>query len=137
MQKDISEQLQPEGSGGLLATLHLWRRLLLLGPERYGEVYYLGTAPLPAQDTLFDVLVATHDVTESHFYFTPDGGRLTALEMFPESNVDPCEIHFSDYREVTTGRWLPFRLTAKHGDKVVADINVEAYELPGPVSADS
>ena len=133
--KDISEQLQPEGSGGLLATLHLWRRLLLLGPERYGDVYYLGTAPLPAQDTLFDVLVATHDVTESHFYFTPDNGRLTALEMFPETNVDPCEIHFSDYRELAAGRWLPFRLTVKHGDQVVADISIEAYELPGPVSA--
>lgn len=135
--KDISEQLQPEGSGGLLATLHLWRRLLLLGPERYGEVFFLGTAPLPMEEPLFDVLVATHDVAESHFYFTPEDGRLAAVEMFPDTNVDPCEIHFSEYREVMPGRWLPFRLTAKYGDTVVADIHMETVELPAPAPAAS
>ena len=40
--------LGPPGSGGLLVALHLWRRLLVDGPEKFGDVYYYGTAPYAA-----------------------------------------------------------------------------------------
>src|SRR5699024_2626356 len=42
---DIDRQLAPPSSGGLLAALHLWRKLLTLGPEEFGDVSYFGTAP--------------------------------------------------------------------------------------------
>jgi hypothetical protein len=126
----------PEGSGGLLPALHLWRRLLLSGPVRFGEVYFLGTAPLIDQEVLLDVLVGTHDVTETQFYFAPDTGQLVALEMFPDDNVDPCEIAFADYREVGSGRKLPFRLIVKHGDRVVGEIQLDNIELPSGLATE-
>ena len=44
--KDLSTQRLPRKSGGLLLALHQWRRFLLQGPKKYGDMYYLGTAPL-------------------------------------------------------------------------------------------
>jgi len=43
---DFSAAPLPEGSGGLLPALFLWRRLAVQGIEGFGDVYYLGTAPL-------------------------------------------------------------------------------------------
>ncbi|MFV1968163.1 MAG: S1C family serine protease [Pirellulaceae bacterium] len=121
--QDISEQLAPQGSGGLLAALHLWRRLLVAGPDKFGEWYYLGTAPRVDQERLLDVLVGTFDVTESQFWFDPATGKLVALEMFPDAHVDPCEIEFLDYRAVGQ-RAIPHRLLVRHGDSVFAEIRL-------------
>lgn len=115
--KDLAEELSPKGSGGLLVALHLWRRMLLVGPGNYGDVYYQGTFPIPTEAGLVDVLVATHDVVESRFEFDPASGRLVGLEMTPDNGVDPCEVYFSDYREVDK-RQIPHRLEVRHGDKV-------------------
>ncbi len=127
---DLDQQLLPIGSGGLLPALALWRRLLLTGPQQFGEMYYLGTAPLLGHDGLFDVLVGTHNVVEGHFAFDRQTGRLVGLEMYPETNTDPCEVYFSDYRPVQQ-RSLPHRLTVRYGDTVYAELSVERYEL-GP-----
>jgi hypothetical protein len=126
--QDATAQLAPEDSGGLLLALSMWRRLLVLGPEKYGDVYYLGTVPLPEQDHLVDVLVATHDVVETHFLFDPASGQLVALEMFPDTGVDPCEVYFEDYRDVA-GRWLPHRLIVRHGDTEFAQLQLQRYDL--------
>ena len=125
---DLDQQPLPLGSGGLLPTLALWQRLVRLGPEKYGEVYYLGTAPLMNRDGQFDVLVGIHNVVESRFSFDPRTGQLEAIEMFPESDVDPCEIYFSEYREID-GCLLPHRIVVRHGDAVFAELEVEQYEL--------
>lgn len=125
---DLDQQLLPLGSGGLLPTLSLWQRLLTRGPADYGEVYYLGTAPLIDHDGLFDVLVGIHNVVESRFAFDPDQGNLVAVEMFPETIADPCELYFSDYREVK-GRLLPHRIVVRHGNTIFAELDIEEYEL--------
>ena len=128
-QQDLGEQLKPEGSGGVLAALHLWRRMLVSGPERFGEVSYLGTLPLRDPASPLDVLVGTFNVTESQFYFSPQSGELAGLEMFPDTNVDPCEITFSDYRPISPGKELPFRMVVRHGDYLFADLRVEKIEF--------
>lgn len=132
LEEELSSQLEPVGSGGLLLALHLWKRFLNLGPEQYGEVYYLGECPLPGRSGLFDVLVATHDVIESRFYFEPASGRLVSMEMFPDSEMDPCEIHFDDYQSVD-GRLLPHRLEVFFGDDQVADILVGTWKFSDQV----
>jgi len=129
MNENLDAQLAPEGSGGLLLGLMAWRRLLTLGPDRYGEVYYLGRAPLIGRDGLADVLVATHNVIETRFYFDPESGELIALEMYPDTHVDPCEVRFEDYREVD-GRQLPGRIHVRHGDQEFGDIELQKFELP-------
>ena len=130
--RDFSEQLGPRGSGGLVAALHLWRRLLVTGPHRYGDVYYLGTAPLIGRTGLFDVLLGTHDVVESRFLFDPETGQLVAIEMFPDPGVDPCEVTFSEYGEVG-GRMMPRHLLVRHGGEVFVELRLQQIELtPAP-----
>ncbi len=107
---------------------HVWRRLLAVGPKEFGETYYLGTLPLIDHDGLFDVLVGTHNVVEAQFAFDPQSGQLVALEMFPETNTDPCEIYFSDYRPVGD-RVLPHRMTVRFGDAVYGELVIERFEL--------
>jgi hypothetical protein len=125
----LDSALNPPGSGGLLAALHLWRKMLIGGPANYGQVVYEGTAPLPGREGVFDVLLAVGGGVESRFYFDPTDSRLVALEMWPAELSDPCEVYFEDYRE-SDGRWMPYRLEIRHGDKVydvfsLKELNIE------------
>ena len=125
--RDLDGQLAPEGSGGLLVALHLWQRLLRLGPKQFGDVYYLGTAPVPDRPGLYDVLVATHDVVEARFLFDPATGHLIGLEMFPDDQVDPCEVYFDDYRPWTAASAA--RIAVRHGDAVFGQFKLESITL--------
>ena len=77
----LTEATSPPRSGGLLAALHLWQRLLLVGPRRFGEVYYLGTLPWTSDEELADCLVAIHGGVETRFYFNPTSGDLVGIEL--------------------------------------------------------
>jgi hypothetical protein len=125
--QDLSEQLEPGGTG-LLAALHVWRRMLVLGPQKFGDVRYLGKSPVPGREGLFDVLVATHNVAEAYFYFDPTSGRLIALEMFPDSGSDPCELLFDDYRPVN-GKSFPHAIVVRRGGQVISEWRVASVKL--------
>ena len=124
-------QLQPLGSGGLLLALQQWHGMLASGPVQFGEVYYLGTAPVVGHAGLLDVLVITHDVIESRWYFDPNSGHLVLLEMFPDRDVDPCEVYFSEYKDVD-GIMVPHRWKVQHGDEVFRIITIDDVTLPEP-----
>ncbi len=113
---DLTDTLDPPATGGLLVAMHLWQRLLTGGLDNFGQIYYLGTAPLPGRDDLLDVLVGIHGGVEAKFYFDGPTGRLAALEMFADNYTDPCELYFDDYQE-NAGRFLPRRLTVRNGDR--------------------
>ena len=125
---DLGSILNPPGSGGLLAALHLWRKLQVGGPGKYGQVIYQGTAPLAGHDGLVDVLIGTAGGVDCQFMFDPADGTLLALEMFPQADADPCEVYFGDYRE-SEGHFLPYRLEVRYGDNLFAVFNVAKYEL--------
>ena len=129
----LTASLNPPHSGGLLLALHLWRRLNIVGPEKYGDTYYLGTSPLPNRQGLFDVLVATYREVETHFYFDPQTGLLTALEMYADEHEDPCEIYFDEY-DTVGGRKIPRLLTVVYGnDKFAAfRISEATFEKAAP-----
>jgi S1-C subfamily serine protease len=124
----LVEEKSPPRSGGMLAALHLWQRLLLFGPRRFGEVYYLGTLPWPTEEKLADCLAAIHGGVETRFYFDVDSVNLIGIEMQASDDEDPCEIYFDDVREVD-GRHLPHRWTVRNGDEVFADLTIKSYEL--------
>jgi len=109
-------RLDPPGSGGLLVALHLWRRLAVEGPRRFGEVYYQGTAPLAGRAAPADVLVGVTASVECRFYFAVESGQLVALEMFPDEGVDPCELGFFDFRP-NGNHVVPGRIEVHHGDR--------------------
>lgn len=121
---DLAGATDPAGSGGLLAALALWRRLLVFGPDEFGDMYYFGTAPLAGSMDLADVLVGTWGGVECWFYFHLASGELAALEAFVLADDDPCELRFGQYAEFQ-GRWLPCQIEARYGDQVYG-----VYELP-------
>jgi len=129
---ELNSSLLPAGSGGMFPALYLWRRLAVEGFSRFGEVYYLGTAPLEGREGLVDVLVGSHKGVDCRFYFDPADGRLLAMEMFPDNESDPCEVYFSQYRTID-GRDLPGRLEVRCGDEpfgafAVNDFRIEKAE---------
>ncbi len=125
--KDLNEQLDPAGTG-LLAAIHVWRRILVLGPLKFGDVRYQGKAPVPGREGLFDVLVATHNVAESLLYFEPTSGRLIAMELFPDSGTDSCELLFDDYRPVN-GKSFPYSIVVRRGGTVISELRVAQVSL--------
>lgn len=128
----------PPASGGLLAALYLWRRLLVIGPEKFGAVEYYGTAPLAGQAGLIEVLTATYGGVDCQFLVDPTTGRLLAVEMFLRPDDDPCELYFADYREVD-GRDLPSRLEVRYGNNIygvfkLADVSFQPTAMNKPAA---
>ncbi len=131
-QGDLSQSLDPPGSGGMLVALGLWRRLLVGGPSKFGQVYYLGTEPLYSSEGkslgLCDILVGIHGGVECHFLFEPTSGHLAAVEMYPDDDVDACEILLSDYREVE-GRQAPHHVEIRRPDGIYQVYQIKSYTL--------
>jgi S1-C subfamily serine protease len=126
----LAEELSPPRSGGLLAALHLWQRLLMVGPTQFGEVVYFGTLPWPDEGNLPDCLVGIQGGVETRFYFDPQQGDMVGLEMQAAEDQDPCEIYWSDFRSIN-GRRLPHHWTIRHGDELFAELTVTEYDLSG------
>ncbi len=130
----IDSVLNPPGSGGLLPALYLWRKLLIGGPGHFGQVTYEGASPLPHYNGLFDVLRGVGDGVETRFYCDPADGQLVCVEMSPDDQSDPCEVYFSDYREVE-GRQLPHRMEVRYGDSVFGIFTLTHFDLTKSESA--
>ncbi len=125
---NLGDVLNPPGSGGLLAALHLWRKFQIGGPGHFGEVTYIGTMPLEGRDRWVDVLLGTTGGVDCKFMFDSSDGSLVAIEMYPQTDSDPCEVYFSDYRE-SEGHFLPYRFEVRYGDAVFNIFNVTKYDL--------
>jgi S1-C subfamily serine protease len=128
--RGLDAELNPPGSGGLLAAMYLWRRMLIGGPGKYGQVTSEGTIPLPGHDGLFDVLSAIGGPggVEALFYCAPADGELVCIEMYPDESSDPCEVYFSDYQEAG-GRFLPRRMEVRYGNKVFGVFVLTDFDL--------
>ncbi len=99
-EKDLSEQLYPRQTGGLLPALHLWRRLLIQGPEKFGSLHYFGSLPLEGEKKYPHVFEGTFDVAVTNFFFNRDSHQLIAQEMFLDPEGNAVEVRFDDYQEV-------------------------------------
>lgn len=144
--EDLTSAADPPTSGGLLAALHLWRRMLLLGPEKFGDVYYYGTMPLlnsPHEalmlkntDALVETLVGTYGGVECLFMFDSRDGQMVGMEMYLHSDDDPCELRFPSYAEVE-GRPMPKQLVARYADHVYLDMKLTEVKCnPGATKAE-
>jgi S1-C subfamily serine protease len=131
--ESLSEAISPPRSGGLLPALHLWQRLLLFGPRRFGDVYYVGTLPWTNDAEMMDCLAASYGGIDTQFYFEPSKGDLAGLVMQASDDQDPCEIQFSDFRPVD-GRSLPHHWIVRYGDEVFADVTITSWEQTAPAA---
>jgi S1-C subfamily serine protease len=134
----LSETLSPPNSGGLLAALHAWQRLVAVGPRKFGDIYYHGTMPWPRNkndfhagvdhEPLADCLVGNYGGAETRFYFDRETGDLVGIEFFAAEDFDPCEIYFGDIRGIDGAR-LPHRWEVRHGDEVYGVFEITAYRF--------
>ena len=134
----LGELQLPQGSGGMLAALYQWRRLLTQwdagfegGFDHGGHEpwYALGGKDPVGPRTDCEVLKTRHGTLDGKWYFDLTGRRLLGLESALTREDDPCELTFGDYRPVE-GRELPHAITARVGERVYATIRVNSYTFP-------
>jgi serine protease Do len=124
---DLDEAVNPPGSGGLLAALHLWKRYLVDGPSKFGQLQYIGTMPWPGIDEWCDVVVGTTQGVDIRFYFAPSTKRLVALEFFSADIQDPCEVTILGYQE-HEGRQWPSELSVRYAERAFGQFKIEKIE---------
>ena len=133
----------PPGSGGMLAALVLWRRLLREGPEPLGRTSYWGTVPLDPRDLgeggfgeadgprLVDMLESSVAGVEARFT-VGDGGTVSGIELWTAPDADPCEVGFA-FAPPTHPQDLPKAIPAvivvRHGNELFGEFRVEKAVL--------
>jgi S1-C subfamily serine protease len=77
---------------GLLAALDAWRKMIELGPDRFGEAYYQGTMPLGGERPLRDCMIGLYAGLEVRWLSHPDSGLVECIEVFADRDSDPAEL---------------------------------------------
>ncbi|MEL7498121.1 MAG: trypsin-like peptidase domain-containing protein [Planctomycetota bacterium] len=127
---DLALQPEPKGSGGLLVTLHLWRKMLLQGPEKFGDTVYMGAVPNQyPQPSQYEWMQATSEGVETNWLFNPIG-VLSSVEMFPEPDADPCQVVLEQYR-AQQGLQFPTLIKYRHAAGDWQSLTVERIEILG------
>ncbi|WP_442485557.1 S1C family serine protease [Aeoliella sp. SH292] len=117
----------PPGSGGMMAAVHQWHKLLGEGSKGFDEAFYLGQLPFGAGLRLHDCLVTIDEGYTTHFYFDPDTKHLVGMEHFTADDLDPCTIQFSRF-EKWQGAELPKLWVIRFGDNAFMEFEVTSYE---------
>jgi S1-C subfamily serine protease len=128
----------PPGSGGMLAALLLWRRLLREGPEPLGRTSYWGTVPLDPRGfgeadgpRLADMLESSVAGVEARFTVGQDA-TVSGIELWTAPDADPCEIRFTfalptQPQELPKG--VPTVIEVRHGNELFGEFRVEKAVL--------
>lgn len=125
----------PPGSGGMLAALVLWRRLVSDGPAAVGRTTYLGTAPVdarqidPAGGDLVDVLETAVDGIEARVAVDPRG-QIVRVDLWTSPDADPCELRITPAK-AGTAAGLPQRLDVWRGAEHFGTFLIEDGSLGG------
>ena len=138
----LGELQLPQGSGGMLSALYLYRKLLTQwnagfegGFDHGGhEPFYPQRADGKTAERLKDLRVdcevirAKHGPFEAKFYYALTDPALLGCEVSVSTDEEPCELYFADYKPVD-GRSLPHRIEVRSGDKRYAVLTVKTYTL--------
>ncbi len=119
---------EPEGTGGLLAGLNHFRRLLTRGETGFSEFYYLGSMPLDGEGERVDIVFAELNAAQSQWYFSKQSGALLGFDFWISDDRDPCEVRFEELREFG-GRSLPARWIVRHANKEFASFLLDSCKL--------
>jgi serine protease Do len=138
-------QLQvPENSGGLLAALTVYRRLLVMGPKGFtgtSGFSHGGTEPIypppldgkPVEDWAkvrvdCDVLRTNYGGLDCKWYFDRKDAKLLACEASVLRDEDACELFFSDYKP-EDGRNIAHRIDVRWGEKNYGSLMFTKFEM--------
>ena len=133
---------KPNGSGGFMAALYVWRHLLTQGEKGLIDCIHGGFEPFypPPTDgspvkTWSDQRVDAEVITnrfgpyQTKWFFAKGDQKLLGFELrLQEINEDPCEVYFSDYRAVD-GKQLPHRMQVYYRDVHYGTFTVTNYKL--------
>ncbi len=130
--QDLDQQLQPAKSGGMLLALAMWRRMAIVGPKAFGDVYYLGRQTAEDESHPWDILVATSNIVECRFFFAPDSGQLHHMECWPVPGDDPCELEFAAYG-IDDHPNIPSLIRVHYQGSVFTEMTLDAADIPAKV----
>ncbi len=109
----------PPGSGGMLAAVVVWRRLVNDGPAAVGRTTYWGMAPAdprqidPAGGDLVDVLETAVAGIEARVAVDATG-RIVGIDLWTSPDADPCELRMTPAKEGDASG-IPHRLDVWRG----------------------
>jgi hypothetical protein len=129
----LYDQRDPPGTGGLLAAMHLWRKLLSDGSDALQEVFYLGQLPFGEGGELRECLVVNQGGARAEFYFDKAGSQLVGIEYFAEEASDSCLIAFDGY---TTEDSMPNSITISNGNRVWTELSGVRLSIGEPTRRD-
>lgn len=115
----------------VLPALEAWHRLLVLGPEQFGEVVYWGQAPLLGRAPLRHVLVGTSGELEYRFWIHPEHGKLEGIEVFADRSLDPAEI-LLQWPTEATDQGTPQAIELRFGTDLSLKLLIDQWSS-GPV----
>jgi S1-C subfamily serine protease len=125
----------PPGSGGMLAALAIWRRLVNDGPAAVGRTTYLGTAPAnprqidPSGGDLLDVLETAVAGIEARIAVDPRG-QIVRVDLWTAPDADPCELRITPAK-AGEAAGLPQRLDAWRGAEHFGTFLIEGGTISG------
>ena len=116
----------PPGSGGMLAALTMWRRLLIRGAQSSeGRITYWGQQPLfsASKDQLADVLELTTSSCRARF-FVDEFGNISHVTFFLGTSSASCDLHFDGLGK-RGPYWQPTHLTVDYDGARFATFHFE------------
>jgi len=139
---DIRLQVEPVGSGGFMLALYHWHRMLTVGEKGFEGLFAHGgneplypfptdgSAPKSLAALRVDcaVLKTKHGSTECKWFYSLKDSTLLGFETSIQKDTDPCEVFFSDYKDVD-GKKLPHRIEVRFKDKRYAVLTLAKYTL--------
>jgi serine protease Do len=131
---ELDSSPEPPGSGGLLAALVLWRRLVTEGPAAVGRTIYRGSAPRdprsvdPTGGDLVDVLETAVAGVEARFAIDAKGA-VTGIDLWTAPDEDPCEVRFLGRRD--DDPTMPARMVVHRGPEPFGTFVVKRVERTG------
>ena len=131
---DLTTQAEASPRNAFLLALHQWRKMLQLGPRKFGQSVYWGQVPDQSGER-FELIVATRDILETNLLFEMTDGRLRSFESFLDADRPPCVIKFSDY-QTTNDVLLPTTISYQIGDSEAETISIEEFVLGDATESD-
>ena len=127
MSENLTEQAKLNPKNMLLLALQQWRKMLQLGPNKYGQSTYWGEVPSVEGDQL-ELIVATRDILESYLLFEMNDGRLQMFESYLNADQAPCKLEFSGY-QTENGLLFPATIAYQIGAGPIETFSLEKVEL--------
>lgn len=124
---DLTEQSEANPRSAFLLALHQWRKMMQLGPNKFGQSTYWGEVR-GGEGEAFELMVATRDIVESNLLFAKSDGQLRMFESYLDADQDPCSIVFADY-QTKDDVLFPTSITYRFGNGNAETISLEKFEL--------